>query len=321
MKTPDKQEGMLDMSVVIAVYNRETLIERTLDSIFRQTWPKLHIIVVDNGSTDRTVEVVEGWRERNCTEGCGRRLTLMHEPRPGAAGARRRGVESVYSTYVMFFDSDDVMCPETVENAMREFERDPQTDVVAWPVRIHFLDGTSRITRVPRGNIAEGHIVHCYLSTQSYAIRKDVLLRAGNWNPDMASWNDWELGVRILLQNPKVVGLKTVGAEVYRQKESITGESFSRQAGVWEKSLESARKNIEQSDVKNKERLLRLINYRKIILAALYDREGAGKQAESLRHEALRDAAVIRYVSLLKFIYRYTYKGGRGAYTLFRPFL
>lgn len=309
-----------EISVVIPVYNRESLIVRSLDSIVSQDWNNIHIIVVDNNSTDNSYSVVENWGKKNLKEGDSRRLTLLRESHPGAAAARKRGMAAVTSDYVMFFDSDDVMSPGSIKRIMQSFIENQEAQIVCWRVRFHFLDGKVRTSHVPHGNLIEGHLIHCYLSTQRYAAKTELVTVAGNWNESAMAWNDWELGVRLLLQNPKVVCLNEVGADMYCQVESITGTGFTARAGVWEKSLQLAEDAIKNSDSPDKERLLRLIDYRRIVLAAIYKREGSNRLAEKLRKEVIGKVSPQRRF-LYNLIYTYTSLGLRGAYILFNPFL
>ena len=103
------------ITIVMPVRDRASVVGRTLESIERQTFRPLSVVIVDNGSTDITPEIVEKWRRR--VDGDDFKVTVVTEPRPGASAARNRGLREVESEYVMFFDSDDEMLPRHVELA------------------------------------------------------------------------------------------------------------------------------------------------------------------------------------------------------------
>ncbi|MDE6485411.1 MAG: glycosyltransferase family 2 protein, partial [Duncaniella sp.] len=95
------------IDVIIPVYNRASIVEKTLRSIERQTvWPA-RVILVDNNSTDGTMQVLKRWAEE--MTGRGLQVKVLSEAMAGAAAARNRGLDASAAEYVMFFDSDDVM--------------------------------------------------------------------------------------------------------------------------------------------------------------------------------------------------------------------
>lgn len=312
------------MTIVVPVRNREQLVVRCLKSLLAQTWRPLRVIVVDNGSTDNTPQVVEKWFAKHSAsdfETC-----LESEPQPGACNARQRGLSSVTTEYVMFFDSDDVMRPHTVENAMHAFKTNTNADLVAWPVEIHFPNGESRMTKeIGSGatQIMERHLIHSVLRTQGYAVRTGFLRRAGGWNGSLQAWNDWELGVRLLALNPNVVALSTPGVDVYHQKESITGERFIDKAGVWEQSLKAITRDLSVCQDAAMRRFLPLVAYRCAVLAAHYKKEGEPRTGDRLMKSLLyvmkRNRATARSRFGVRAAYRITAAGLRGAYLLLRP--
>ena len=152
------------------------------------------------------------------------------------------------------------------------------------------------------------------LSTQAYMVRTDFLKKAGGWNPDAPVWNDWELGLRLLLRSPRCVALVKVGAFVYSQEESITGSSFSAKQGQWERIID-----IMETYVSQRPDIRAMLDYRRVNLAALYTREGNRPSGRRLLRQALIHASCSRSGRLwLRILYAYTVIGGRGAYRLWR---
>ena len=306
---------MHDVSVIVPVKNREELVSRCLDSIRNQTEKPRELIVVDNASTDSTYRIVDEWMNANSNTGIN--FKLLKEEIPGACSARQKGFENAESEWVLFFDSDDAMNPDLIHSAFTTIDENEGLDLVCWKCRINQLDGTSRIPPFNPEKPLENHLIHALLRPQGYLIKKSFLNNAGGWTKQIAVWNDFELGLRILLQNPEIKGIPKVLAEIYSQEESITGKDFSSKEGKWETTLREMEKEISNSSYPERKRLLRIIDYRKVILAAHYFKEGNEEGASKLLNNALKDKTIREKLPLL-FSYHYTRKGLRGVWRLVR---
>lgn len=305
------------MSVVIPVRNRAGLIGRCLDSVKAQTWRPIRVIVVDNGSTDDTKHVVTDWISRNEEEKF--QLTLVEEARPGAAVARNRGLQEVETEYMLFFDSDDVMHSNLVETAMREFIDHPDLDIVHWRIGYFFSDNRKRVSKYTITDEWRYQAYHSIFATICYAVKTVFFRNAGAWNEDLYCWDDWELGMRLLLSNPLMKGIDRVLATVYHQSDSITGDNFSSKAGEWERAIDATERYVESSGYKDADWLVDMINYRRAILAAYYKREKRPDLADPLLRKALSHRTLsLPRKWLLKLLYHYTSLGGRGAYLLWK---
>lgn len=309
---PFENSHMESMTVVVPVYNRASLIVRCLDSLRSQSYRPLHVIVVDNASTDDTLSAVKKWKDGNEEERFS--VQILSESLPGAAYARRKGLEYVTSEKVMFFDSDDVMRPDCVSTVMSAWEKRPDADIVAWPVVIH-RDGRRHMTHTVKGNVLEGHLVHAMLRTQGYAVKTAVLRECGGWRGEFPVWNDFETGVRVLLREPEVIAVNLPLADVYHQPESITGLSFSGKHGKWEKSLDAVDESIDSCVRTDTSRLHNIVSYRRAILAADYAKEGHPELAQPLYVQALAEVPRKKR-PLIRFAYHWTRLGMRGAFSI-----
>lgn len=300
-----------ELSIIIPVRNRERLLGRCLESIEAQTYRPLHVIVVDNNSSDRTAEIAEEWAIRTHSDNF--RVSIVKEPRPGASNARNRGLKEVDSDCVMWFDSDDAMRPRLAEKAMQAFAKYPDAQAVSWKVLYHPISGGSRVLRRKRHRILYNQIIHSILRTHSYALRTDTARSVALWDSSLPVWNDWELGIRLAAGKLRLHFLPDVLADIYAQRKSLTGTAFSDREGDWEKALEAAERSIEESGLKNTRRWLRLVNYRRVILAARYQAEGNEQSARSLLGEALDNPHINAFRKcLLRFAFVYASRGGRG---------
>lgn len=98
------------VSVIVPAYNAATYIAETLDSILKQTAPPAEVIVVNDGSTDNTSEIVRSF---------GSAVTLIETPNQGVCKARNLGAEKAVSNWLAFCDSDDLWLPEKLEKQLR----------------------------------------------------------------------------------------------------------------------------------------------------------------------------------------------------------
>lgn len=114
----------LDVTVIVAAWNRATLITRTLDSIAAQTHLPRSVIIVDDASTDNTVEIVRQWIACHDLPV----VVLMSPENQGVAEARNTGLRNATTRYAAFLDSDDVWLRDALERLITPLEHDP--DVV-----------------------------------------------------------------------------------------------------------------------------------------------------------------------------------------------
>lgn len=105
------------VSVVIPTYNREGTIKRAIDSVLRQTYSDIEVIVVDDGSTDNTVQIVSGYQDH-------RVRIICQKERGGANKARNTGIANAKGEYIAFQDSDDEWLPDKLRSQINLMERE-----------------------------------------------------------------------------------------------------------------------------------------------------------------------------------------------------
>lgn len=111
------------VSIVVPVYNVEKYLGRCIQSIVNQTYQNLEIILVDDGSTDRSGAICDSWAEKDC------RVKSVRKKNAGAGFARNTGLEAATGRYVLFVDSDDYIHPLTVQKCVAELQKS-NSDVV-----------------------------------------------------------------------------------------------------------------------------------------------------------------------------------------------
>ena len=106
----------LTISAVIPAYNCERYIVRSIDSVLSQTYPVDEIVVVNDGSTDNTPEVVKGY---------GNKVRYIHQPNAGVSAARNTGIKAATSGWIAFLDADDEWLPKKIELQVENLKKHP----------------------------------------------------------------------------------------------------------------------------------------------------------------------------------------------------
>ncbi len=302
------------LTVVIPVYNRAERVKATLRSILAQDFRPLKIVLVDNGSTDGSLDVLQEWRKQ--VDSPDFVVTVVEEHLPGAAAARNRGLCEVTTPLTMFFDSDDLMEPGHCRRAIEAFDGNPGADVIGWDCEEIYPDGSRRYTRFADKDILWWNIFHGSMATQRYVATTELFRRVGGWNPDCRGWDDMELGHRILAMNPKIVklaGKPTVNIII--TDDSITGTNFSAKSALWEHALD-----LVESTLQSEDRFMRrALNLRRAVLAGDYRKEGAVNESRRLLSEILAKEPSAYHRLLYRIAVVYKGLGLPGISHLLRP--
>ena len=116
-----KKEGLV--SIVVPVYNTEKYLDRCISSIVEQTYQKLEILLIDDGSTDKSGKICDEWAARDS------RIRVIHKKNEGLGITRNHGIDNANGEYICFFDSDDYFSKDAIEKAYKQAKED-HADVV-----------------------------------------------------------------------------------------------------------------------------------------------------------------------------------------------
>lgn len=313
---------MQTISIIIPVYNRAHIVERTLQSVLAQKYRPLEVVLVDNDSTDDSLAVLERWADANRAANFD--VKVVSESYHTAGAARNRGAMVASGEWLVFFDSDDEMHQQLISDYVHEVEKiNGEVDIVSTGATLKYTDGSLQALPFHTSDMLAVQILNSQLATQRYMVRATFFHKCGEWNVDLPVWNDWELGIRLLLGNPRLAFMKHERVTVNHSGEaSITGSSFSSKAGRWENSIRVAEENVMASQCNSRQRLLRLLDFKRITLAAMYEREGNhdlsielfNKAFNSLGNSYRHNIRWKLYISsMVKFLFALTVNGKRGA--------
>lgn len=108
----------IDVSIVVPIYNKEKYIDKCVKSLINQTWENIEIILVDDGSTDGSGEIVDRFAQSD------ERIRAVHQKNAGEGAARNTGINQAQGKYLLFVDADDYIDNSTVEILLGEFDSD-----------------------------------------------------------------------------------------------------------------------------------------------------------------------------------------------------
>ncbi len=114
---------MTSVSVIVPAYNEEKYIKKCVDSILNQTLKDIDIILIDDGSTDKTFEIMQEYSKKN------KNVTAISLPHGGVGIARNKGLDSAKGEYIKFVDADDYLNPNSLE-LMYNKAKETDSDIV-----------------------------------------------------------------------------------------------------------------------------------------------------------------------------------------------
>ncbi len=179
------------VTVVIPSYNSARYLPEAINSVLAQTYQPIEIVVVDDGSTDNTAEVVATY---------GGKITYIKQENRGLSAARNTGILSSSGQYIVFLDSDDFLLPDMVELMVRALEDCPECGAAYGGYLIVDEDGShksaSDLTK-PSGRLFETLMADGLTIVPSVMVRRDALSVSGIFDPMLPQIEDRDLWIRI----------------------------------------------------------------------------------------------------------------------------
>lgn len=211
--SPGQSENSLSLvSVVIPTYNSARYIGETLESVLNQDYPCLEVVVVDDGSTDNTKDVVKTFDPQ--------RVTYLYQANSGGpSGPRNRGIQQARGRYIALIDSDDIMLPGKIKRAVAMLSQQPRLglvftnfakfDEVQGQYPSAFLDTYQHFWKLPKKQLTEsqyviesdsayeGLISENYIGTSGVVVPKTVFSQIGLFDESLQGPEDFDMWLRI----------------------------------------------------------------------------------------------------------------------------
>jgi glycosyltransferase involved in cell wall biosynthesis len=178
------------VSVIIPTYNRAQWIGASIQSVLDQTYTDYEIIVVDDGSTDDTAEVIRAFTDR---------VRYFYQENGGSAAARNRGLQEARGEYIAFLDSDDLFLPEKLHKQVEYLQHNPHIGMVysAYTNIDHNHNELGIIPAQYTGHIYRQMLFHCNIQTSSVMIRRQVIETVGLFDIALPMAQDVDYWIRV----------------------------------------------------------------------------------------------------------------------------
>lgn len=190
---------MLQVSVVIPTYNHARFIREAIDSVLAQTYPVLEIIVVDDGSTDDTKDILFPYLNK---------IRYIYQSNMRMSAARNAGIRAARGNIIAFLDSDDIWCREKLEEQIQLFEKYPAAGLISCDAEQIDEHGNTvgkielsfdRLRKADMNKIVLSNIVPG--GGSSALVKMECFDVVGNFDQSLcATAEDWEMWIRIAMK-------------------------------------------------------------------------------------------------------------------------
>ncbi|QEY17299.1 glycosyltransferase family 2 protein [Cellvibrio sp. KY-GH-1] len=301
---------MCRASVIVPVYNAESYIEETLNSILHQDFSDFEIIVVDDGSTDTTGDKVKGI-------GDPRIKYFKQENSGGPAGPRNVGIRESKGEYIFIFDADDIMVPEKLRLSISAMDSHPEADLLFTnfstideegnQLKADFLKDYDTLWKLLKGDFNDSVVIApeliCpalvrvnFIGTSSVALRRSALLPVDQFNESLKNSDDRLFWILFSLTH-KFIFLNKILHKYRILKNSISNQGFIRRGPSKIHALTIVRDKLVDPE------LVRLVNKQiandYVSMAYAYKQKGNRKEQ---RENALKSMAAKMNIKALKLL-------------------
>ena len=203
MSTADKNthpmQALTDapvVSVILTTYNRCGFLQKAVESVLAQTYPAFELIVVDDGSTDGTRQILSAYAGR---------LKLICQSNRGVSAARNTGIRAADGQLIAFLDSDDYWMPQKLEHQVRYFNDHPRTLLCQteelW-IRNGIRVNPKKRHQKQAGLIFEKSLYLCLISPSAVMLRPSLLDEVGLFDESLTACEDYDLWLRVTWKYP-----------------------------------------------------------------------------------------------------------------------
>jgi len=187
---------MLKISVIIPTYNRADFLREAIDSVLAQTYREFELLVIDDGSTDHTRDVIAMY---------GKQLTSHFQENRGVSSARNLGIRVSQGEYIALLDSDDRWLPQKLERQIAIMEHHPDLQLChteeIW-IRHGVRVNPKKKHKKYSGDIFQYCLPLCVISPSSVMIRRTVFDEVGGFDERLPACEDYDLWLRITKTYP-----------------------------------------------------------------------------------------------------------------------
>ncbi len=217
------------VSVILPTYNRDYCVHRAINSVLNQTYNSLELIVIDDGSTDNTKEMLEGY---------GDKIQYLYQKNAGVSNARNNGIRLSKGTYVAFIDSDDSWRENKLEMQMAYFAKYPEIVLCFTNISLHLEDGSIRnkfeVLKHTKNEIygLKEVLIDPYFGLPTVVIKRNILDYSFPFDEILKTAEDLNLFLNIALDH-KVGYLHDILVDIYVTTGSLSVNSLSYEDNIF----------------------------------------------------------------------------------------
>jgi len=205
------------VSVVVATYNRKALLDTCIQSLLSQNYPNLEVLVVNDGSSDGTVELLETYQKKDS------RITFLTQQNKGIASARNSGIKKARGEIICFTDDDCIADRDWIKNLVKGFVDDSIGGVGGEVVG---YKPTTLVERYVDKNklLDQSNFINIFLLTANASFRKDVLERIKCFDENFyrMGGEDVDLGIKMLLAR-KALRYAPAAKVLHKHRSTLSG--------------------------------------------------------------------------------------------------
>jgi len=184
------------VSVIIPTYNRGWIINEAIDSVLAQDYVNYELIVVDDGSTDNTHDILNSYQKN---------FLVLRQNNKGVSAARNRGLAAASGRFIAFLDSDDFWLPQKLSRQVDFFHSNPdalicQTEEI-W-IRNNVRVNPKKRHKKPSGMIFEPSLSLCLVSPSAVMIKRNLFEEVGLFDETLPACEDYDLWLRVSCRHP-----------------------------------------------------------------------------------------------------------------------
>ncbi len=241
---------MAFFTVIISLFNKENFIESTLKSVLNQSFSDFEVLIINDGSTDKSEEKVLKFKDS--------RIKYFYKENGGVSSARNFGIEKAQSDYITFIDADDFWYPNFLQEMFENINNYPELKVFSAAIEVETSKKVfpSSYSIVKTGdfeivNYFEASLKETVICTSCAVIHQSVFEKVGNFDITLKSGEDTDMWIRIGLNYPILFSWKILARYVYdaqsltkNHKTTIHSLNFTKYA-LLEKTNPSLKKFLD----------------------------------------------------------------------------
>ena len=230
------------VSIIMPAYNNAPFVREAVESVLQQSYPRCELIVVDDGSTDGTREVIQPLLSQ---------LRYVAQEHLGSSAARNAGLAWASGEFVAFLDADDLLPRRAIERRMAHFARSPSAAVVCTGWRVVDTEGRPVANVRPWQDGARldllSLLLHKQVNNGTITVRRECLDQVGGFDESLKLAQDTDLVFRIAAAGYKLVWLREIGV-LYRRRGDSASHQNPRQAQMMDRVLDKVFQSPRLSD-------------------------------------------------------------------------